>query len=436
MERFVPHAKELAGCIAPSADKSISHRALILNCLARGKAVVSNLSTAKDVLATLRCLQALKVDIVRLEDGAGRVRYQVTGGGLYGLAEPDVVLNAGNSGTTMRLLTGVLAAQPFLSVFTGDRSLRSRPMARIVRPLKRMGALISGRSDDSFAPLSIRGGPLRGLEHTLPVASAQVKSALLLAGLYASGETVLHQPAPSRDHTERMLRAMGADLTEEGLTLAIRPGELRAVDVEVPGDVSAAACWLVAGACHQRACVRLPGVGLNPGRTGILEVLSEMGARIAIENRRDGEGEPVADLVVESSSLRAIEVGGALVPRMVDEIPLLAVAACFAEGTTVIRDAAELRVKESDRIRTTVVELSRMGANIEERPDGMVIHGTGGLVGARCRSHRDHRLAMALGVAGLLAEGETGVQGAEWAGVSYAGFWDDLNSVASGRDGT
>jgi len=226
---------------------------------------------------------------------------------------------------------------------------------------------------------------------------------------------------------------MGADLNEEGLTLAIRPGELQAVDVEVPGDVSAAACWLVAAACHPRACVRLPGVGLNPGRTGILEALSEMGARISVENRRDGEGEPVADLVVESSSLKAIEVGGALIPRMVDEIPLLAVAACFARGTTVIRDAAELRVKESDRIRTTAVELSRMGASIEERPDGMVIQGTGRLVGARCRSHQDHRLAMALGTAGLLAEGETGVQGAEWAGVSYPGFWDDLNSLASGR---
>ena len=430
MERVVRRPDKLSGCVVPPADKSISHRALILNGVARGSATVTNLSSGGDVMATLRCLRALGVSVQCSTDSAGRVRHRVKGVGRYGLKEPGDVLNAGNSGTTVRLLAGLLSAQPFLSVFTGDRSLRSRPMDRVVTPLRMMGAQLWGRGGDSLAPLSIRGGPLHGIEYTLPMASAQVKSAILLAGLYARGETVVHQPALSRDHTERMLRAMGAEVSSRGLVLAIRPGELQAVDVSVPADMSAAACWLVAAICHPCAEISLPGVGLNPGRTGILEALSAMGARISIEERRGQGSEPVGDLVAQSSSLRGVEVGGELVPRVVDEIPLLAVAACFAEGTTVVRDASELRVKESDRIGTTVRELSRMGADIEERPDGMVIRGTGRLVGARCRSYGDHRLAMALGVAGLLAEGETVVRGAQAAAATYPSFWEDLQELA------
>jgi 3-phosphoshikimate 1-carboxyvinyltransferase len=297
-----------------------------------------------------------------------------------------------------------------------------------------MGAQIWGSGNDNMAPLSIRGGPLIGIKYELPVASAQVKSALLLAGLYAQGATVLHQPALSRDHTERMLRSMGITLVDDELTLVVNPGELQAVDVSVPSDISAAAYWLVAAACHPDAEVRLTGVGLNPGRTGILDALKAMGARITFDNEREQCKEPIADLHAMTSSLKGVEIGGDLIPRLVDEVPLLAVAACFAEGMTVIRDAEELRVKESDRIKTTVHELARLGADIEERPDGMVIRGKGYLKGARGRSYNDHRLAMALGVAGLLADGETIVQGSEAAVVSYPTFWDHLQRLASVRE--
>lgn len=342
------------------------------------------------------------------------------------LQESSSVLDAANSGTTMRLMAGLLASQPFLSVLTGDPSLRSRPMGRVIQPLKLMGAKVMGRSNDTLAPLVIRGGHLKGIDYTLPVASAQVKSCLVLAGLRAGGKTSLRQPAPSRDHAERMLRNMGAEVEVKGLTLVIRPSRLTAIDVKVPGDISAAAFWLVAAACHPNAEIRLLSVGVNPTRTGILETLQAMGARIRREGERIEGGEPIADLVVESSSLEGIEVGGDLIPRVLDELSVLAVAACFAKGTTIIKDARELRVKESDRVWTTVRELSRLGACIEERPDGMVIHGTGRLRGGRCQSHGDHRLAMALGVAALLSDGETLVNGAHAVRVSYPQFWQHV----------
>ena len=347
------------------------------------------------------------------------------------LQEPVSVLDAGNSGTSMRLLAGLLATQPFLSVLTGDGSLRSRPMGRIVHPLKLMGANVFGRQDDTLAPIAIRGGALRGIEYTMPVASAQVKSAIILASLFAEGETAIHQPARTRDHIERMVKAMGGDVEDDGLTLRIKPCQLRSIDIQVPGDISAAAFWIVAALCHQNADLRLNDVGMNPSRTGILEVLGSMGAKITQENGRVRAGEPLADLVVQSSDLRGAEIGRDLIPGVIDEIPILAVAASFAKGTTVIKDAYELRVKESDRIATTVSELSRLGAKIEERPDGMVIHGTGKLQGARCRSHGDHRLAMALGIAGLLAKGETVVDGAQAADISYPQFWQHLETLAA-----
>ena len=424
MKQIIRKSQVLRGSIAPPGDKSVSHRALILNAIASGSATVTGLSSGEDVLSTMRCLRGMGARIEAGDEGTVTVH-----GSQDGLNEPEDILDAGNSGTTMRLLSGLLASQPFLSVLTGDRSLRSRPMGRIVQPLRLMGAHILGRHNDTLAPLTIRGGSLKGIEYTMPVASAQVKSSIMLAGLFAEGETVLHQPAHSRDHTERMLKAMGGEVEEDGLSLILRPASLTAVDVTVPGDISAAAFWMVVGLCHPDARITIRGVGVNLTRGGILETLEAMGGRIVQENHRLEGGEPVADLVVESSDLVGTEVGGELIPKIIDEVPVLAVAACFAKGTTVIRDAQELRVKESDRILTTVQELSQLGARIEELPDGMVIHGTGRLIGGRCRSHGDHRLAMALGVAGLLAEGETEVDGAQDANISYPQFWQHIQEL-------
>ena len=388
------------------------------------------LSGGADVLSTMACLRSLGVGISPGEE-EGSVDVQ----GLSGvLAEPEDILDAGNSGTSMRLLSGLLAGQSFFSVLTGDRSLRSRPMGRVIKPLKLMGARIEGRANDSLAPLAIVGGSLRGIEYTMPVASAQVKSSVMLAGLVADGGTVLHQPARSRDHTERMVRAMGGRVKEDGLTLYTEAGSLTAVDVRVPGDISSAAFWIVAALCHPDARITVSGVGLNPTRAGILTALAAMGARITKQHPRTEGGEPVADLLVESSELAGIDVDGGLVPLIIDELPVLALAACFANGTTNIRDAQELRVKESDRIATTVTELSALGARIEERPDGMVVEGMGRLIGSTGESHGDHRLAMTLAVAGLVSEGDTVVEGAEAADVSYPQFWEHLYALSGEAD--
>jgi 3-phosphoshikimate 1-carboxyvinyltransferase len=430
MRKTIRSPRRLRGSIEAPGDKSISHRAAILNAIAQGEAAVENFQGGADCLATLRCLRALGVRIDW--DGQGTLRIQ--GGGRFGLRESGEVLNAGNSGTTMRLLAGLLAGQPFFSVLTGDASLRSRPMERVVEPLRAMGARIQGRAGGARPPLAIEGGSLRGIRYRLPVASAQVKSALSLAALYGEGETVLEEPAPSRDHTERMLRAMGAEvLDDEGDGLRISPPqrELTSLSLRVPGDISAAAFWMVAAAAHPDAEIRLTGVGVNPSRSGIIDALVGMGASIALEEERMWGCEPVADIVVRSSSLRGTVIEGSLIPRLIDEIPVLAVAACLAEGETVIRQAGELRLKESDRIRTTVSELRRLGASIEELSDGMVIQGVGCLNGGVCGSHGDHRLAMTLAVAGLLAQGETVVRGAEASSISYPAFWHHLEELSS-----
>jgi 3-phosphoshikimate 1-carboxyvinyltransferase len=428
----------LTGELAVPGDKSISHRALILNSIAQGKALVTGLSDGEDVMSTLGCLRAMGVVI---EPGGQPGAFNVNGRG-RDMEEPDGILDAGNSGTSMRLLSGLLAGQSFTSVITGDDSLRSRPMGRVVQPLLQMGATVMGRHGDTLAPLTIRGGALKGIEYDLPVASAQLKSCIMLAGLSARGDTILRQPALSRDHTERMVSAMGGSVTADGLTLVVRPAQLKAVDIAVPGDISSAAFWLVAGLCHPNSRVLVRSVGLNPSRTGIIDSLVAMGAGegLRLLNRRAEGGEPVADLLVTSTRLSGIEIGGDMIPRILDEIPVLAVAACFAEGVTVIRDAKELRVKESDRIETTVSELTKMGAHIETREDGMVIYGTGGLTGGLkgsvCDSHRDHRLAMALGVAGLVSPGETVINGAEDASISYPTFWEHLASLSgNGTEG-
>ena len=426
--RWVSRPAKLGGELAVPGDKSISHRSLILNAMAHGSARITGLSNGEDVMSTLDCLRRMGAEITQ---GSIPGEYAIVGRGPV-LQEPLDILDAGNSGTSMRLLSGLLAAQPFLSVLTGDASLRSRPMRRIVEPLQQMGAQVLGRQNGSLAPLVIQGGSLRGIEYDLPVASAQVKSCIMLAGLSADADTVIRQPALSRDHTERMVSSMGATVEEDGLDLYVKPGYLQAVDIAVPGDISSAAFWIVAGLCHPDSRVVVQGVGLNPSRTGIIDALQAMGAgdNLQLLNERTEGGEPVADLLVTPADLRGTEIGGDMIPRILDEVPILAVAACFASGETVIRDAAELRVKESDRIATTVEELSRLGADIEAREDGMVIRGTGGLTGAVCHSHGDHRLAMAMAVCGLVADGKIEVHGASDASVSYPSFWEDLQTLA------
>jgi len=426
MKQRIKAPRALGGEVNPPGDKSISHRAAILNGIAVGKARVSNFAQSADCFATVSCLRALGVKIESLEGET----LSIEGVGESGLREAEDVLNAENSATTMRLMAGLLASQPFLSIITGDQSLRSRPMGRVIQPLRLMGAQIWGRSGDSKAPLVIKGGQLKGINYTLPVASAQLKSALLLAALFAQGDTVITEPSPSRDHTERMLKAMGARIKVAGTDITISPSSLKAIDLNVPGDLSSAAFWLVAGSIHPQAHIRIRNTGINPTRSGIVDVLRNMGAVLNIEDERMASGEPLAALSVQSSRLHGTEISGEIISKVIDEIPLIALAASVAEGKTVIRDAGELRVKETDRISATVKELSRLGADIDELHDGMVIRGVKKLRGSACDSHRDHRLAMMLGVAALIAEGETLIDNAEVVNISYPKFWQDLECLS------
>ena len=428
--RKIRSSPRLRGTVEVPGDKSISHRAAILNAVAAGPAVVDNFLFAADCLATLDCLEALGVSW-SVDRGS---QLWLAGNGLAGLGESGHVLDAQNSGTTLRLLAGLLAGRPFLSIMTGDESLRARPMGRVIEPLREMGAQIWGRDGDNLAPLAIRGGPLRGIHYRSPVASAQVKSAVLLAGLQAEGETTLEEPVRSRDHTERMLRAMGADLREEGNALRLSPlkRDLTPLNLRVPSDMSAAAFWLVAGALHPDAEIHLSGVGMNPTRTGIVTALRQMGADLEVHEERQAGGEPVADIVVRSSRLTGTTVEGEIVVSLIDEVPVLAVAAALARGRTVIRDIGELRVKESDRIAATAQELRKLGARVEEQPDALTIEGVPALRGAACDSRSDHRLAMALAVAGMVAEGETVLSGAEAVSISYPSFWGHLTELGSG----
>jgi 3-phosphoshikimate 1-carboxyvinyltransferase len=427
--RRVAPAKRLRGEIAVPGDKSISHRAAIFNAVAEGEAIVHNFLSADDCLSTLRVLRALGV-ACHVEEAGAAPALRVAGAGLHGLHEAADVLECGNSGTTMRLMAGLLAAQPFLSVLTGDASLRTRPMARVIDPLREMGARIDARDSGRLAPIAIRGGGLRGIRYRTPVASAQVKSALLLAGLYASGETIVEEPEPSRDHTERMLEAMGARIRREGHAISIQPaGALQPASIRVPNDISAAAFWMVAAAAHPDAELRLPGIGINPTRSGIIDILRAMGADISAEEERIAGGEPVADIVVRSSRLHGIVVEGDIVPRAIDELPAVAVAAACADGRTEISGAAELRAKESDRIAAMVQGLSAVGVKVEERADGMIIEG-GGIPGGGASAHGDHRIAMAFAIAGLLSRDGVAIDGAETVAISYPAFWQHLGQVA------
>ena len=433
MVRRVKRHSAVRGEVTPPGDKSISHRAAILNSLCDGTAKVTNFAPGADCASTLSCLRRLGVKITSVSTNP--LTIEVQGVGVKGYTEPDVVLDAGNSGTTMRLLTGLLAGQPFFAVITGDASLCSRPMGRVIHPLRLMGGRIYGRNRDTLAPLAIKGQEIHGLDYTLPVASAQIKSAMLIAGLFTvqKGRTIVREPAVSRDHTERMLQAMGVKVTSEGpvATLTGPTAPPKAIDIQVPGDISSAAYWLVLGAIHPNAKVVIKGTGVNPTRTGIIDVLLRMGARLNVDNERTINNEPVADVAVESSELTAVDIQGDLIPRLIDEVPVLAVAACVAKGTTVIKDAAELRVKETDRIAFLVAELSKMGASVEELPDGIIIKGGGKLNGAGCSSHGDHRIAMALGVAGAIADGETAIEDAGAVDISYPGFWQEFERIVA-----
>ena len=421
----VAPGRPLRGLLRVPGDKSISHRAAILGGIAGGVTRVSGFLRAEDCLSTLRCLRALGVAIDEQRD-----TLVIHGGPL---AEPGDVLDVGNSGTTIRLLAGVLAGQPFHSVLTGDASIRRRPMARIAEPLRQMGARISGRQGGRLAPLAIAGGSLRAIAYATPVASAQVKSAILLAGLFAEGETSVAEPSQSRDHTERMLGAFGVPVRCEGLTARLTgPAALRGTAVRVPGDLSSAAYFLVAGALVPGSEVAVADVGINPTRTGVLDILRMMGACVEVRDEREEGGEPVGTVAVHAGPLRGVLIGGTVIPRAIDELPVLAVAACLAAGETLIRDAAELRVKESDRVAVLARELGRLGADITPQPDGLVIAGGRRLHGGRVRSGGDHRIAMALAVAGLCADGPVIIEDSACVETSFPGFEAALRRAAGG----
>lgn len=406
-----------SGDITVPGDKSISHRALLFGALAEGETTITGFLASEDTEATAACLRAMGVNI-----DMGDVA-RVQGVGLHGLQAPKEALWTGNSGTTTRLLMGILAGQPFTATLRGDASLAKRPMDRVAIPLRMMGASVEGQGERCTPPVTIQGGLLHGITYASPVASAQVKSAILLAGLYATGETAVTEPQKSRDHTERMLRGFGVPVDEDGLTVRVHDGALlTGRPIAVPGDISSAAFFLVAGAIVPGARVTVRGVGINPSRAGILDVLKAMGATLTSENERLEGGEPVADLTVEHGPLTATTISGPLIPRLIDELPVLAVAAAIADGTTVIADARELRVKESDRIATVSRFLRDMGAEVEEREDGMVIHGGRPLRGAEVESHGDHRVAMSAAVAALAAGVENRIHGAETIATSFPSF--------------
>lgn len=422
----------LTGRIRIPGDKSISHRALMLGAIAEGETVIEGLLLGEDPRSTAACFRAMGAEISELNTD----RVIVRGRGLGQLQEPTTVLDAGNSGTTMRLMLGLLAGQPdcFFTV-TGDDSLRRRPMSRVIRPLHQMGAQIWGRDGDKFAPIAVKGTHLKPTVYASPIASAQVKSCVLLAGLTTDGDTTVTEPALSRDHSERMLQAFGAKLTldpeRHGVTLH-GPARLTGQSIVVPGDISSAAFWLVAAAILPGSDLVVENIGMNPTRTGVLEVLQQMGADITPENERMVTGEPVADLRVKSSQLQGCTFGGDIIPRLIDEIPILAVAAAFAKGTTRIENAAELRVKESDRLAAIASELGKLGAKITEFEDGLEIQGGHALTGAVVDSLTDHRIAMSLAIAALGSRGETTIQRADAAAISYPDFFTTLEQVCRG----
>ena len=421
--RTIASIKSLRGEVSVPGDKSISHRSIMFGSLAEGTTRVSGFLMGEDNLSTWKAFESMGVTISQ----TGIDELEIKGVGLNGLQEPGDVLDCGNSGTTMRLMSGLLAGQNFFSVLTGDKYLRKRPMKRVVTPLAAMGAQIWGRDGGERAPLAIQGGALTPITYASPVASAQVKSAVLLAGLSVDGETTVTEPHLSRDHSERMLSCFGAEVRpfEGGVSLTGRP-RLLAQEVVVPGDVSSAAFFMVAGLITPGAELLIRNVGINPTRSGIIDILVAMGGQMEMLDIREQSGEPVADILVRHSQLKGIEICGDMVPRAIDEFPVISVAAALAEGTTTIRDAKELRVKETDRIDAMVSELGKLGALVEGRPDGMVITGVEQLNGGTVASHGDHRIAMSLAVAALSARDSVTIEDAACTETSFPGFWDLL----------
>jgi 3-phosphoshikimate 1-carboxyvinyltransferase len=422
----VQSAKGVRGEITVPGDKSISHRSIMFGSLATGVTKVTGFLRGEDALATLEAFRAMGIKVE--DDGETLI---IHGKGLHGLSEPADVLDCGNSGTSMRLLTGLLAGQNFFSVLSGDKYLRARPMKRVVAPLAQMGARISGRAGGDKAPLAIQGGKLSGIEYASPVSSAQVKSAIMLAGLYAEGVTTVYEPHLSRDHSERMLRHFGAQVESFPGGVRLTGGvELIASDIAVPGDISSAAFFMVAALIVPGSDLLIKGVGINPTRTGVIDILKGMGGDLELMNPREQSGEPVADLRVRSSKLKAMEISGELVPRAIDEFPAICVAASLAQGTTVVSGASELRVKETDRIAAMAANLRKAGVSVVETPDGMEITGVERLSGCQAESFGDHRIAMSMLVAGLATAGETSVDDTECIATSFPGFMDLLNGVA------
>ncbi|WP_226534850.1 3-phosphoshikimate 1-carboxyvinyltransferase [Fictibacillus halophilus] len=427
MKKQLMPIQSLNGKIKVPGDKSISHRAVMFGSIAEGKTTINGFLTGEDCLSTISCFKKLGVNIVQKDE-----HVTVEGRGISGLRQPSEDLYVGNSGTTIRLMLGILANTPFTSVLTGDDSIAKRPMNRVTKPLKQMGAEIKGNESGNKVPLHIKGGNAKGIHYHSPIASAQVKSAIILAGLEGEGTTSVTEPLKSRDHTERMLEAFGAEVKSEALTVSIEGGQqLKGTHIEVPGDISSAAFFLVAGAIVPDSMITLQKVGLNPTRTGILDVLNDMGAQISYQNVNKEASEPYGDLVIKTSSLKGTVIKGDVIPRLIDEIPIIALAATQAEGQTIIQDAHELRVKETDRIETVVNELKKMGAEIEATEDGMIINGKTPLKGASVQSHGDHRIGMMLSIASCVAEGETSLDQSEAVAVSYPSFFDQLNRLSA-----
>ena len=426
MKKILPLNHGLRGTIKIPGDKSISHRSVILSSLGTTTVEIENFLAGADCLSTVACMKALGAKIERTDE-----KIFVTGNGLHGLREPENVLDAGNSGTTLRLLMGLCAPQKFLTTFTGDASLRKRPMARVIKPLTQMNAKIFGRNSNKNLPITILPAEnnLRGIRYEMPVASAQVKSAILLAGLYAETPTTVIEPAPSRDHTEKMLTAFGAKLEHHGNAIKIFPAETFTAPekIFVPGDISSAAYWIVLATILDGSDVTIQNVGVNETRTGIIDVLSQMGATIELRNERTSGGEKFADVHVVSSKLHGVEFGGEMIPRLIDEIPALAVAAAFATGTTVIRDVGELRVKETDRLAAIVDEVNKISPNtFTATDDSLIINGGREKFFAECQTRADHRMAMSLAIFGAAANGVS-IDDETCVDISYPNFFEELN---------
>ncbi len=424
---LLKQAKKLTGELTVPGDKSISHRAVMFGSLAQGTTRVTHFLQGADCLSTISCFRSLGIEIENSKE-----EILIHGKGLHGLCAPSGVLNTGNSGTTTRLISGILAAQNFNATLTGDASICQRPMKRIISPLSMMGARITSVNGNGCAPLNIEGTKLTGIHYDSPVASAQVKSSILLAGLYANGSTSVTEPFLSRNHTELMLRAFGANVTSRETTATVTPNpELKAIEIHVPGDISSAAYFIAAGLIVPNSEILIRNVGINPTRDGILRVAMSMGGKISILNERTDGGETTADLLVQSSALHGITIEGSIIPTLIDEIPVIAVMAAAAKGVTTIKDAAELKVKESDRIAIVTENLSLMGCDVTPTEDGMIIRGGRPLHGAALDSCLDHRIAMSFAVAALIAEGQTHMKDAECVNISYPSFYSDLEGLIS-----